>query len=208
MMKNNDLFICDEDNVFDQLSALYEDLQPSVYSNAPMLDPDIEWDNIEAFIDPAINLHEDVFVDEDYGSYDFDFQCGDILIASVYQENKLKKNLDHLLRPFLVIYANARMVYGFQLGTQFPSSLLKYIVEIPNYTDCGLNGPGNFFLNMVRGVDYSRLVKRIGHITEEQKQAILSKLYEIQENKGGLYDDCPLNDRLAPTIKNVERIQC
>ena len=207
-MKDNDFFICDEDNVFDQLSALYEDLQPSVYNNVPTLDPDIEWDNVEAFIESSLDLHEDTFVDEDYSAYDFDFQCGDILIASVYQENKAKNNLKHLLRPFLVIYANARMVYGFQLGTQLPRSLLKYIVEIPNYADCGLNGPGNFFLNMVRGVEYNRLVKRVGHITEEQKQVILNKLYEIQENKDGLYDDCLLSDRLEPTIKNVSRIQC
>ena len=207
-MKNNEFFICEEDNVFDQLSALYEDLQPSVYSNAPSLDLNLAWDNVEALLDQEDALREDIFVDEDYSTYELDFQCGDILLASVYQENHSKMNLTHLLRPFLVIYSNARMVYGFQLGTQLPKSLLKYIVEIPNYEACGLNGPGNFFLNMIRGVEYSRLVKRIGHITVEQKQAILNKLYEIRKNSSGLYDDCPLNDRLDITIKNVSRIQC
>ena len=51
-------------------------------------------------------------------------------------------------------------------------------------------------------------MNRYAHLTEEQKQAILNKLSEIWENKDGLYDDCPLNDRLDHTIKNVNRIQC
>lgn len=205
-MKNNEFYICEEDNVFDQLSALYEDLQSSIYSGVPSLDPNIEWDGVEDFIGFA-DL-KDVPITEEYGSYDVDFQCGDILVAKVYQENQAKMNLKHGYRPFLVIYANATMAYGFQLGTTRPVSLLNYIVEIPNYADCGLTRPGNFVVNMVRGVDHGRLFKRIGHITEEQKKVLLDKLYEIQENKNGIYDDCPLNDRLAPTIKNVERIQC
>lgn len=200
MMKNNDLFICEEDNVFDQLSALYEDLQPSVYSNAPTLDPSLEWDNTDTY--------EDMLISEDYGTYDVDFQTGDILLASVYQENHDKMNLKHLLRPFLVIYANARMAYGFQLSTSRPASLINYIVEIPNFADCGLARPCNFVLNMVRGVDHGRLFKRIGHITAEQRQVILDKLYEIRDNKDGVYDDCPLNDRLYVTISNVARIYC
>ena len=200
MMKNNDFFICDEDNVFDQLSALYEDLQPSLYSNAPTLDPNLEWDGLD--------VDEGRSFSEDYDAYDVDFQTGDILLASVYQENHDKMNLRHLHRPFLVIYANARMTYGFQLSTSSPATLTKYLVEIPNYADCGLNGPGKFVLNMVRGVDHGRLLKRIGHITAEQRQAILDKLYEIRDNKDGIYDDCPLNDRLDATISNVARIYC
>ena len=199
-MKNNDLFICDEDNVFDQLAALYEDLQSVVYSNAAALDPSLEWDSVDTY--------EDKNISEDYSSYDVDFQIGDILLASVYQENHDKMNLKHLHRPFLVIYANARMAYGFQLSTSSPATLMKYVVEIPNYTDCGLKGPGKFILNMIRGVDHNRLIKRIGHITAEQRQAILNKLYEIRDNKNGVYNDCPLNDRLDITIKNVVRIYC
>lgn len=199
-MKNNGLFICEEDNIFDQLSALYEDLQPSVYSSAPDLDPNLEWyDTV---------LYEDVVIDEDYGTCDIDFKTGDILLASVYQDNRDKMNLNHRYRPFLVIYANATRAYGFQLSTSSPSSLLNYLVEVPNYTDCGLNCPGKFVLNMIRGVDLNRLVKRIGHITAEQRQAILNKLYEIRDNKDGIYNDCLLNDRLDVTIKNVARIYC
>lgn len=199
-MKSNDLFICEEDNVFDQLAALYEDLQPSAYSAAPDLDPSLEW------YDTA--LYEDATDAKGYDTYKVDFQTGDILLAKVYQENRDKMNLSHSYRPFLVIYSNATRAYGFQLSTSSPRSLLNYLVEVPNYADCGLNGPGKFVLNMIRGVDLSRLVKRIGHITAEQRQAILNKLYEIRDNKDGIYNDCLLNDRLDITIKNVLQIYC
>jgi hypothetical protein len=207
-MKNNDFFICEEDNVFDQLSALYEDLQPSVYSGVPAIDPSLEWDNVDDFIGDGVHLQEDAFIDEDYGAYDVDFQNGDILLVRVHQDNKEKRNLAHLVRPFLVIHATARMVYGFQLSTSNPATLSQYLVDVPNYADCGLNGPGKFVLNMVRGAEMFRLVKRIGHITFEQRQAILDKLYEIRDNKDGLYDDCLLNDRLDVTIRNVAKINC
>ena len=207
-MKNNDFFICEEDNVFDQLSALYEDLPPSAYSGVPTLDASLEWDNAEDFIDDDVSLYEDISAVEDYGSYDVDFQIGDILLVRVYQDNQDKQNLAHLVRPFLVIHATARMVYGFQLSTSSPASLLNYLVEVPDYSACGLNGPGKFVLNMVRGAEMFRLVKRIGHITFEQRQAILDKLYEIRDNKDGLYDDCLLNDRLDVTIRNVAKIYC
>ena len=62
-MKNNDFFMCEEDNVFDQLSALYEDLQPAVYNNAPALDLSFEWDGVEDFI--STSKYEDDFVYED-----------------------------------------------------------------------------------------------------------------------------------------------
>ena len=207
-MKNNDFFICEEDNVFDQLSALYEDLQQSAYSGVPSIDPSLEWDNVDDFIGDGVALQEDAFIDEDYGAYDVDFQNGDILLARVHQDNKEKRNLDHLVRPFLVIYSTASMAYGFQLSTSNPATLSQYLVDVPNYADCGLNGPGKFVLNMVRGAEMFRLVKRIGHITFEQRQAILDKLYEIRDNKDGLYDDCLLNDRLDVTIRNVAKINC
>lgn len=204
-MENNNFFICEEDNVFDQLSALYEDLQPAVYSNAPTLDLSLEWDGVEALLD--IESYNDDLVYEDYSSTDIDFQLGDILLARIYQENADKYNMKHNYRPFVVIYANATRAYGFQLTTSYPASLRQYLVAIPNPEASGL-APGSFMVNMVRGVDLGRLIKKIGHITEEQKQAILSKLQEIRENKDGLYDDCQLNDRLDITIKNVNRIQC
>lgn len=207
-MKNNDFFICEEDNVFDQLSALYEDLQPSAYSGVPAIDAALEWDNVEDLIGDGVALQEDAFIDEGYGVYDVDFQNGDILLVRVHQDNKEKRNLAHLVRPFLVIHATASMAYGFQLSTSNPATLSQYLVDVPNYADCGLNGPGKFVLNMVRGAEMFRLVKRIGHITFEQRQAILDKLYEIRDNKDGLYDDCLLNDRLDVTIRNVAKINC
>ena len=203
-MKNNEFFICEEDNVFDQLSALYEDIQPSIYHGAPSLDPDLAWD-----VPQELYVQDNASISEEYGSYELDFDYGDILLASVYQENADPKNVQHKVRPFLVIYSNATRVYGFQLSTQRPVSLEKYVVEIPNYADCNLERPCNFVMNLVRGVDYFRIVKRIGHITEEQKQAVLNKLYEIQENKNGFFDDWSQDpNRINATIRNVERIQC
>ena len=146
-MKNNEFFICDEDNVFDQLSALYEDLQPSIYSNAPALDLNFDWDGVEELLNT--DEYKDDFVYEDYSSTDLDFQTGDVLLARVYQENADKFNMTHNYRPFLVIFANAARAYGFQLTTSYPASLRQYLVEIPNPEAAGLK-PGSFMLNMVR----------------------------------------------------------
>lgn len=210
-MKNNEFFICEEDNVFDQLSALYENIQPSVYHGAPSLDPDLAWD-----VPQELYVQDSLSISEEYGSPELDIQWGDILLASVYQENAAARNLNHAVRPFLVVYTNATRVYGFQLSTQRPASLEKYVVEVPNYADCGLPRPSNFILNAVRSVEYFRIVKRIGHINETQKQAVLNKLYEIQENKDGFYSDWYVDQftgianpkRITMTIQNVERIRC
>ena len=100
------------------------------------------------------------------------------------------------------------MVYGFQLTTSSPASLNNYLVEIPNWADAGLIRSSKLLVNLVRGVPQQRLLRYIGHITEEQKQALLNKLYEIRENKDNLYNECLLNDRIDFTIENVERIRC
>ena len=204
-MDENQFFMCEEDNVFDTLSSLYEELTPSPYAGAPGLDPDLEWSEEDYYLD--LLLDEPAEVEEAYGVDTVDFQRGDILLAEVYQDG-IKRNYEHIIRPFLVIYANAYRVYGFQLTTSSPASLLNYKVEIPNYAACGLNGPGSFMTNMLRGVDIQRLKRRIGHITEEQKQVLLNKLYDIRDNVDGLYTDCPLKDRIDITIENVWRIHC
>ena len=203
-MKETEFYICEEDNIFDELSALYEDLKPCPYAGAPGLDPSLEWSEEDKYLELIVGNKE---VEEAYGVDQVDFQRGDILLASVYQEGR-NKNLDHLVRPFVVIYANAYRVYGFQLSTTCPSNLIKYSVEIPNHTMCGLRQPSRFTVNMIRGVDIQRLQRRIGHITEEQKQVLLNKLFEIKENKDNQYTDCLLNDRIDITIENVERIIC
>ena len=100
------------------------------------------------------------------------------------------------------------MVYGFQLTSGNPASLANYLVNIPDYEAAGIKLPSNFLLNMVRGVAISRLKRRIGHITESQKQSIIKKLYEIKKNKDGLYSNCELNDRIDVTIDNINRIRC
>ena len=204
-MREDEFYICEEDNIFDELSALYEELKPSPYIDAPGLDPDLEWAEEDFYLELLSDKTTEV--EEAYDVDAVDFQRGDILLAEVYQDGA-KKNYDHMIRPFLVIYANAYRVYGFQLTTSSPTSLLNYKVEIPNYAACGLNGPGSFMTNMLRGVDIQRLKRRIGHITEEQKQVLLNKLYDIRDNKDGLYTDCPLSDRIDITIENVWRIIC
>ena len=204
-MREDEFYICEEDNVFDELSALYEELKPSPYADAPGLDPDLEWAEEDYYLE--LLSDETAEVEEAYSVDTVDFQRGDILLAEVYQDG-IKKNYEHIVRPFLVIHANAYRAYGFQLTTSSPASLLNYKVEIPNYAACGLNGPSSFMTNMLRGVDIQRLKRRIGHITEEQKQALLNKLYDIRDNKDSLYTDCPLSDRIDITIENVWRIVC
>lgn len=204
-MREDEFYLCEEDNVFDTLSSLYEELTTSPYASAPGLDPNLEWDEEEYYLD--LLSDETADIEEAYGADAVDFQRGDILLAEVYQEGP-NRNDEHKVRPFLVIYANAYRVYGFQLTTSSPASLLNYKVEIPNYAACGLNGPGSFMTNMLRGVDIQRLKRRIGHITEEQKQVLLNKLYDIRDNADGLYTDCPLRDRIDITIENVWRIIC
>jgi mRNA-degrading endonuclease toxin of MazEF toxin-antitoxin module len=204
-MREDQFFICEEDNIFDTLSALYEEVKPCPYATAPGLDPDLEWEEEINYID--LPTEDTLEIDEAYGTDSIDFQRGDILLASVYQYGE-NTNPEHKVRPFLVIYSNAYRAYGFQLSTSHPNSLLNYRVEVPNYQDCGLERPCAFMVNMIRGVDLQRLIARIGHITEVQKQALLNKLSDIKENKDGLYTDCMHADKIDLTISNIEKIYC
>lgn len=202
----NEFYMCDEDNIFNVLNSLYEELSPdnATYPNSEDIDVSLKWDEESSYQDILDDTFDDSML-EDYDSDKIDFQRGDILLASVYQPGE-NINKSHQVRPFLVVYANANRAYGFQLTSSKPSSLQEYLVPISDYKECGLEKPCGFMLNMVRGVDISRLVYRIGHITDPQKQSILSKLFEIEDNTTGLYDDCVFRDRIETTIENVERI--
>lgn len=202
-MKDEQFFFTDEDDVFDTLNSLYEDLKPSPYSDAPGLNPDLEWGPEDETTSQDQPLEE-----AGYNSYSVDFQCGDILLAEVFQYGD-KINLDHKIRPFLVIYANAYRAYGFQLTTAHPVSLLNYIVDIPNYSQCGLKFPSSFNMTSVVAVDLTRLVRRVGHITEEQKRVLIDKLVELNGNLSeldtyGWYTP----EKIDMTIDNLERIRC
>ena len=59
-----------------------------------------------------------------------------------------------------------------------------------------------------KGVKSEKEVVNDGAKKLAARRDIMSKLYDIQENKNGLYTDCMLNDRIAYTIENVERIYC
>lgn len=205
-MSINDFYMCDEDNVFNILNSLYEELTPdkATYPDAEDIDVALEWVE-EVDYQDLIDTNLDDSMTEGYDSDKIDFQRGDILLASVYQPGE-NINRYHQVRPFLVVYANANRAYGFQLTSSRPVSFQKYLVPISDYRECGLEKPCGFMLNMVRGVDISRLVYRIGHITDSQKQSILSKLFEIKDNSNGLYDDCVFRDRIDITIENIERI--
>ena len=202
-MDENQFFMCEEDNVFDTLSSLYEDLAPSPYSDATGLDPDLEWKEEDSY-----TIDKVPEIEEAYGVDQVDFQRGDILIADVFQYGS-NINLNHVRRPLLVIYANAYRAYGFQLTTGHPASLLNYIVEVPNYPDCGLRYPSSFNMASVVSIELSRLVHRVGHITEEQKQAILNKLLELKENLAELDTyGWWTPEKIDQTIINLERISC
>jgi hypothetical protein len=83
------------------------------------------------------------------------------------------------------------------------------MVEIPNHTDCNLKYPSSFNLSSVVAVDLSRLIHRIGHITREQKQVILDKLYELRENLSELDTyGWWTSEKIDQTIINLERIYC
>ena len=130
------------------------------------------------------------------------------MLAEVFQYGS-NINLDHKIRPFVVIYANAYRAYGFQLTTSHPASLVNYIVEVPNYKECGLKFPSSFNLASIVSIELSRLIRRIGRITEEQKQVILDKLNELKENLTELdtYGWWTV-EKIDQTILNLERISC
>ena len=206
-MKENEFYICEEDNIFDTLSSLYEDLKPCPYTDAPGLDLSLDYDGVDEYLDQVPEDLIETINDDGYSVNPVDVQSGDIVLASVYQEGQ-GRNPAHQVRPFLVTYANAYMVYGFQLTTSSPASLNSYLVEIPNWADAGLIRPSKVLVNMVRGIQQQHLVRYIGHITAEQRQSILNKLYEIKDNVDGVYTNCLLNDRIDLTIENVWRIRC
>ena len=206
-MEDSQFFICEEDNVFDELSALYEDLQPCPYTDAPGLDLSFEYEGAEEYSKQLSETITTLPNEQEYGINPLDVHPGDLVWASVYQEGQ-GRNPEHQARPFLVIYANAYMVYGFQLTTSSPTSLANYLVELPNWQSVGLPRPSKALLNLVRGVRQQYLDSYIGHITAEQRQVILNKLYEIQDDVDGIYANCLLNDRLDMTIENVWRIRC
>lgn len=202
-MKENGFYICEEDNVFDVLSSLYEDLKPSPYADALDLDTNLGWQEEAEYQDlPLVDMKEG------YGTDLVEFQRGDILVADLFQYGR-NINLDHIRRPLLVIYANASRVYGFQLTTSHPASLLDYLVEVPNYTACNLKFPSSFNTVSIVSVERTRLVHRVGHITEEQKQVILNKLHELKANLDTL--DAYgwwTQEKLDITITNLSQISC
>lgn len=202
-MREDEFYICEEDNIFDELSFLYEELKPSPYADALGLDLNLEWAEEDDYLDLPI-----AEIEESYGTDQVDFQCGDILIADLFQYGS-NINLDHVRRPLLVIYANAYRVYGFQLTTGHPVTLMSYLVEIPNYTDCNLRYPSSFNTSSVVSIERFRLVHRIGHITTEQKQAILDKLHELKNNLEALDSyGWWTQEKIDQTITNLDRISC
>ncbi len=206
-MREDEFYICEEDNVFDELSALYEEIKPCPYADAPGLDLTLDYEGVEEYLSEFPENLLETIDEASYSVNPVDIYSGDIVLASIYQDGQ-HRNLAHLVRPFLVTSANAYMAYGFQFTTSNPESLFDYLVEVPNWAESGLVRPSKILVNMVRGVQHCYLLRYIGHITEEQKQALLGKLYDIKENKDGLYTNCPLNDRIDITIENVERIRC
>ncbi len=205
-MKETGFYICEEDNVFDELSSLYEDLKPCPYADALEMDSALAWEEDNLYTEFVVEDNPELA--EDYGMDQVDFQCGDILIADLFQYGS-RINLDHIRRPLVVVYANAFRVYGIQLTTGHPASLTNYLVEVPNHTDCNLRYPSSFNLASIVSVERFRLVHRIGHITQEQRQAILDKLTELKSNLSELDTyGWWTTEKIDQTITNLERISC
>lgn len=207
-MRETEFYICEEDNVFDELSALYEELKPSPYADAPGLDLSLEYDGVEEYFGALSEAVMTIPNEQDYSINPLDIYPGDIVLASPYQEG-VGRNPDHQTRPFLVLYANAYMAYGFQLTTSNPISLTDYLVELPDWQTAGLIRPSKVVVNLVRGVRQQYLHAYIGHITYSQRQALLDKFYEIRDNLDGRYTDCWSDiNRINMTIENIWRIRC
>lgn len=190
----------DADLAYDDAEYLTEDftekqlleyLAEDPYSDAKPLDLNLEW--------PDENL--DIY--EAYSTDRLSIDVGSIWFAKVHQD---AENPIHEHRPFVITYMNAKMVYGFQLTKQTPTTKSKYIVPISDWKNCGLRYPSNFSLDYFRGVPYNSLEFKVGHLTEHAKKELLDKLYEIKYDPDGDYLDCPFNDRIDMTIANVERI--
>lgn len=73
----------------------------------------------------------------------------------------------------------------------------------------GLKFPSSFNMASIVSIELSRLIRRVGRITEEQKQVILNKLNEL---KGNLIELDTYGrwttEKIDPTILNLERISC
>lgn len=169
-------------------------------SDIPGLDEDFYWDISGQQLKDQNSLKEEI-VDTD------NFAPGDLVIAGTYQEVENEINLRHKYRPFLIIYINYRKqyVYGYSLGTQRPNSILPYLIPVNDWSRAGLNSFGYIAVNYIRGVSFNYIRGIIGHITEEIKNDILDKLYDIQNNPEK-YPDFKYNDKLEQTIVNIERI--
>lgn len=170
---------------------LLEYLSADPYEDAQPLDPYLEWPE------------EDVSIYEAYNQDRLSISVGSIWFAKVHQD---VENPIHERRPFVITYMNSKMVYGFQITKQTPTTKSHYIVPIPDWEACGLKFPSNFSLDYFRGVPYSMLEFEIGRITAASKKVLLDKLYDIKYDEDGKFLDCPYNDRIDITIANVERI--
>lgn len=176
-------------------SDLHEDY------DAPGLDAELPWefdlDEATALADPSADL---------YTVSPEDVEIGDIFWAEVYQEVSKFVNLDHSLRPFLVISKGYNRVYGFQLTHKAPYSLQDCAVPVEDFSKCGLKSFGYILTNMIRGVNYDRIHDKAGHISEDTKTLLLDKLYDMRKNSDEKYSQLPIIDRLDQTIENVYKI--
>lgn len=137
-----------------------------------------------------------------------DIEPGDIIWCKVFQENAEYSNLDHETRPFLVLSKNYDMVYGIQITHKPAYTLIDYAVPIENFTRCGLYTYSYLMPNMVRGVPYRWIERKIGRITQEVKDDLIEKLREFKnyDPNDPKYSNCKILDRLDRTLENVYKI--
>ena len=69
--------------------------------------------------------------------------------------------------------------------------------------------PSSFNTTSVVSIERSRLVHRVGHITDEQRQVVLNKLYELKDNLEELDTyGWWTQEKTDQTITNLEQISC
>ena len=181
-------------SIAEAIKELNVEVNSNPYLDAPGIDLSIPWDP------DAENDISEAFVFSPR-----ELETGDIIFTYVYQEGN-NRNLDHNERPFLITYIKSDKAYGFQLTSQKPNSLLDYLVPISDYVECGLKKPSSIVTNMVRGVYYDRIKRKIGHISQDVKTDLINKLNEIRYDEDGKYLGSPISEKIVPTIEIVDRI--
>ena len=176
------------------------------YLESYLMDEAFDMLGLDVELPYEVELTEGRFIPPDTPVTFNDVTPGDIFWAKVYQENAQFKNLEHEVRPFLIISKSASKVYGVQITHRPSPTMGDLAVPIENFSMCGLPRFSYIMPNMIRGVYYHWLSGKIGHITPEVRQDLIDKLKDFKSETNPTYQTIPIRDRLDQTIENVYKI--